>query len=140
MFSSSLVFLVIAIVAVGVLALIAMTLTGKHSHTFDIEEYQTRWLKIENGLIRDNPASYATAVINADKLLDRALNEMGLPGKTMGERLKRVTERFESPNAVWSAHKLRNQIAHEDDFQVGYSQANRALAAFRQALKDLGAI
>ncbi len=136
----SVIFLVIAIVAVGILALIAMTLTGKHSYTFDIEEYQTRWLKIENGLQKDDPRTYNMSVINADKLLDRALNEMGTPGKTMADRLKRVTNRFEKPNAVWSAHKLRNQIAHEDDFEVDFNQANRALAAIRQALKDLGAI
>lgn len=136
----SVIFLVIAIVAVGILALIAMTLTGKHSYTFDVEEYQTRWLKIENSLQRDDPRTYNMSVINADKLLDRALNEMGTPGKTMADRLKRVTNRFEKPNAVWSAHKLRNQIAHEDDFEVDFNQANRALAAIRQALKDLGAI
>ncbi len=136
----SAIFLVIAIIAVGLLVLIMMTLTGRHGHTFDVEAYQTRWLKIENDLIKDDPRTYDTAVINADKLLDRALNELGLPGKTMGERLKRVTDRFEKPNAVWSAHKLRNQIAHEHDFEVDYGQAHRALAAFRQALKDLGAI
>ena len=138
--SSPIIFLVIAIVAVGILALLAMTLTGRHSHAFDVEEYQTRWLKIENSLVRDDPRSYSMAVINADKLLDKALNELSLPGKTMAERMKRVNDRFEQPNAVWSAHKLRNQIAHADDFEVEYSQANRALAAFKQALKDLGAI
>lgn len=138
--SSSLIFLVIAIVAVGLLVLIAITLTGKHSYTFDVEEYQTRWLKIENSLVKDDPRTYNMAVIDGDKLLDKALNEMGLPGKTMGERLKRVTDKFEKPNAVWSAHKLRNQIAHEPGFEAEYAQASRALAAFRQALKDLGAI
>lgn len=139
---SSWFFLVIAIVAVGLLALIAMTLTGKHSHTFNVEEYQTRWLKIENSLNRNNPATFTMAVINGDKLLDRALTELGLPGKTMGDRLKRLTDqgRLEKPNAVWSAHKLRNQIAHESDFDITYEQASHALAAFRGALKDLGAI
>lgn len=136
----SLVFLVIAIIAVGLLMLVAIALTGKRSHTFDVEEYQTRWLKVENGLVRGDPRSYSLSVIEADKLLDKALNEMGLPGKTMGERLKRVTDKFEKPNAVWSAHKLRNQIAHEHGFDVDYAQASRALAAFKQALKDLGAI
>lgn len=136
----SLVFLVIAIVAVGLLMLVAVALTGKRSHTFNVEEYQTRWLKVENGLVRDDPRSYSLSVIQADKLLDKALNEMGLPGKTMGERLKRVSDRFEKPNAVWSAHRIRNQIAHEHDFDVDYAQASRALAAFKQALKDLGAI
>lgn len=137
---SSVIFLVIAIVAVGILALIAMTLGGKRGHSFDVEEYQTRWLKIENSLDRDDPRSYSMAIIDADKLLDRALNELGLPGKTMGERMKRIDNRFDKPNAVWSAHKLRNQIAHESGFEVEYAQASRALAAFKQALKDLGAI
>lgn len=136
----SVLFLVIAIVAVGLLALVAMTLMGKRRHDFNVEEYQTRWLKIENGLIKGQRQTYNLAVLNADKLLDRALIELGLPGKTMGERMKRVNERFSKVNAVWYAHKLRNQIAHEPDFELDYDEASRALAAFRQALKDLGAI
>ena len=136
----SLIFLIIAIVAVGILLLIAMGITRKHGHTFDVEEYQTKWLKIENSLVRDDPRSYPLAVIEADKLLDQALIELGLPGKTMGDRLKRVGDRFSKLNSVWHAHKLRNQIAHESGFEIDYGQASRSLAAFRQALKDLGAI
>ncbi len=136
----SVIFLVIAIVAVGLLALVAMTLMGKRRHDFNVEEYQTRWLKIENGLVKGQRQTYNLAVLNADKLLDRALIELGLPGKTMGERMKRVNDRFSKVNAVWYAHKLRNQIAHEPDFELDYDEASRALAAFRQALKDLGAI
>lgn len=136
----SLIFLIIAIVAVGFLLLIAMGITRKHGHAFDVEEYQTKWLKIENSLVRDDPRSYPLAVIEADKLLDHALIELGLPGKTMGDRLKRVGDRFSKLNSVWYAHKLRNQIAHESDFEIDYGQASRSLAAFRQALKDLGAI
>lgn len=136
----SVIFLAIAIVAVGILILVAIALGGKRSYSFDTEEYQTRWLRIENSLVKNDPRTYSMAVIEGDKLLDKALNEMGTPGKTMAERMKKVNSRFEKPNAVWSAHKLRNQIAHEHDFEVEYGQASRALTAFRQALKDLGAI
>lgn len=134
------IFLVIAIVAVALFLLVAMVLNGKHAHSFDVEEYQTRWLKIENSLIKDDPRSYAISILEADKLLDRALREMNLPGKTMGERLKRVDNRLSDVNLVWRAHKLRNQIAHEQDFELDYSTTTKALAAFRRALKDLGAI
>lgn len=136
----SVLFLVIAIVAVGLLALVAMTLMGKRKHDFNVEEYQTRWLKIENSLVKGQRQTYNLAVLNADKLLDRALIELGLSGKTMGERMKRADSRFTKVNSVWYAHKLRNQIAHEPDFELDYNEASRALAAFRQALKDLGAI
>ena len=131
---------IIAIIIVAILVFIAIGLTGKRSHKFDVEEYQIRFLKIENGLIKDNPATYAMTIINGDKLLDKALIEMGAPGKTMGERLKRVGGKFSDVNAVWRAHKLRNVIAHEDSSDLSYRQASNAVAIYKQALKDLGAI
>ena len=132
--------LLIAILIVGVFVFIAISSTGRHNHHFDVEDYQTRFLKIENSLSRENKLSYNAAVIEADKLLDRALMELGIPGKTMGERLKASSGRFSQLNSVWYAHKQRNQIAHEQDFNLEYSQAKHALASFRQALKYLGAI
>ena len=138
--NGSVVFLIIAIIIVGVLVFVAMMLSGKRGHKFNVEHYQTAWLEIENSLQQDNPASYALAVMNADKLLDEALKELRIPGQTMGERLKRAGSRFTQLNNVWAAHKLRNQIAHEHGFQLEYKQARFALASFRQALKDLGAI
>lgn len=137
---SSLFFLLLAILLVGALIFVAILLTQKRSHQFDTEEYQARWLSIENKFLKDHPSSYNMAVIEADKLLDRALIELDLPGKTMGERLKKSTDRFSEINSVWYVHKLRNQIAHEPDFQLEYHQARRALATFKKALKDLGAI
>ena len=65
---------------------------------------------------------------------------MGLPGKTMGERLKKNGDKFSNLNAVWRAHKLRNALAHESDLEITYKQAFNALGIYNQALKDLGAI
>ena len=131
---------IIAIIIVAVLIFVAIGLTGKRSHKFDKEDYQTRFLKIENRLSKDNPAIFAITVINGDKLLDKALIEMGVPGKTMGERLKKSGDKFSDLDAVWRAHKLRNVIAHEDDLELTYKQVASVLAAYKQALKDLGAI
>ena len=137
---ASVFFLLIAVLFVGALIFLAIWLTGKRGHDFDKEQYQTDFLRIENSLTRDNELSYNAAVIEADKLLDKALNELGVPGKTMGERLKRSSERFSQVNSVWYAHKMRNQIAHEHKFKADYNQAKHALGAYKQALKDLGAI
>lgn len=133
--------LLIAVLIVGVLIFVAILLTQKRGHTFDVAEYQTDFITIENALIKENPASYNLVVVDADKLLDKALCEMGLPGKTMGERLKKLgNTRLSKTNAVWYAHKLRNRIAHEHRFKLDYQQARHALATYKQALKDLGAI
>lgn len=138
--SSGAVPFVIAVLIVAVFVFVAILLTGKHKYRFDIEAYQARFLAIENKLSRDNPATFMTTVIEADKLLDRALNEIGIPGKTMGDRLKRSGDKFSNLDAVWKAHKLRNTVAHESDFDISYKQAASALLAYKQALKDLGAI
>ena len=68
------------------------------------------------------------------------MHEIGIPGKTMGDRLKKANDRFSDINAVWRAHKLRNAIAHETDLEITYQQAANALMIYKKALKDLGAI
>lgn len=131
---------IFAILIVAVLVFVAILLTGKRGHHFNVEAYQSRFLAIENKLSKENSATCPIVIIEADKLLDKALIEMGVPGKTMGDRLKRSGDKFTDINAVWRAHKLRNAIAHETDLEIGYKQASNALVIYKQALKDLGAI
>ena len=131
---------IIAILIVAVLVFVMILLTGKRTHHFNMEAYQARFLAIENRLKQDNAATFMTTIIDSDKLLDKALIEMGAPGKTMGDRLKRSGDKFSDINAVWRAHKLRNAIAHESDLEISYKQASNALSIYKQALKDLGAI
>lgn len=131
---------IIAILIVAVFIFVAILLTGKRRHVFNKEAYQAKFLAIENKLRQDSPATWTVVIIDADKLLDKALIEMGIPGKTMGDRLKRRGDKFENLNAVWRVHKIRNAIAHEAGFEISYKQASNALGIYKQALKDLGAI
>ena len=131
---------IVAVLIVGAMILVAMMMTRKHNYRFNKEKYQTTFLTIENGLNKNNPATFMKTVIDGDKLLDKAMVEMGLPGKNMGERLKRSGDKFSDINAVWRAHKLRNALAHETDLEITYRQAQAALAIYKKALKDLGAI
>lgn len=128
------------ILVVGILLIVVITITKKGPAQLDVDKYRSRWLSIEQQLKREDPHSYQVSVLNADKLLDQALRERAIKGETMGERMKTVRDTWSNANAVWSAHKLRNQIAHEPDVQVNYDDARRALAGFKQGLKDIGAI
>jgi hypothetical protein len=131
---------VVGVLVVGILLIVVIALTKKGPSQLDIDKYRLRWLAIEKQLDREQPTSFHMTVLNADKLLDQALRERGVRGETMGERMKTAKDTWSNANAVWTAHKLRNQIAHESDIQVGYDDARRALAGFKQALKDIGAI
>jgi len=136
---ASIIILFAFVIVVGAL-LFAFVTFGKRPQRLDVEKYRTRWLTIEQSLIRDNEASYHLAVMNGDKLVDQALKDLGYSGKTMGDRLKATRGQLSHRDAMWKAHKLRNKIAHEPDVKVKYDHARMALAGFKRALKDLGAI
>lgn len=130
--------LVIVLVGGGILFIITHSF-GK-SKQLDVDRYRTSWLTIEQQLVKGEEASCHLVILNADKLLDQALKQRGFKGETMGERMKTAKATWSNTNNIWTAHKLRNRIAHETDVKVGYDTARRALSAYKRALKDVGAI
>jgi len=136
---SSIIMLFAIVIVVGS-ALFALITINKRATTLDAERYRVKWLEIEQSIVRDNEASYHLAILNADKLVDHALRELGYKGQTTGDRIKATRGKLSHREELWTAHKLRNRIAHEPDVRVNYNQARRALGGFKQTLKDLGAI
>ncbi len=106
--------------------------------SIDKQFVSSEWTKIE--AMADKPDSTARyAVIEADKLLDYALKQRGYPGETMGERLKSADKDFSYLDDVWQAHKMRNKLVHESEYQADQRLVKRALSQFKTALKDMGA-
>jgi hypothetical protein len=138
--SISVIFFLAAVLILAAILFAVITLTKKSAPKLNVDKYRSRWLTIEQQLKREEPMSCHLCVLSADSLLDQALKDRGVSGSTMGERMKQMQQKWTNANAVWSAHKLRNQIAHEPDVRVDYDSSRRALAAFKQALKDVGAI
>lgn len=138
--SSFLIAFLVGVLVVGGLLIFVIMITRRSHGQLDVDKYRSKWMTIEQSLSRDDPSSHVLCVLNADKLLDQALKERGTNGETMGERMKAEKATWSNANAVWSAHKLRNQIAHEADAKVNYDDTRRALSAFKQGLKDIGAI
>ena len=137
---STIIFLFAAVLIVAGILLAVITMTKKGGVQLDVDRYRSKWLHIEQQLKKDTPTSYHLCVLEADKLLDHAMKARGVKGETMGERMKTAKGTWSDANSVWSAHKLRNQIAHESDVNVSYDDARRALAGFKLGLKDMGAI
>lgn len=138
--NSSLLFMLAAILVVASVMLWIIFRLNQGSSQLDVDKYRRKWLEIERQLKKDDHRSCQFAVVEADRLLDNALKDSGIRGDTMGERMKAARDKWSSRDAVWQAHKLRNQIVHEADVKVGYDAARRALAGFKRGLKDMGAI
>lgn len=136
----AMVFFFSAVLIFGGLLFAIISFTKRSPRALDVEKYRSRWMSIETRLKRDDENSHIVCVLDADKLLDQALRERGLVGKTMAERMKQCQGKWTNGNGVWAAHKLRNRLAHEADARIDYERARQALIAYKQGLKDIGAI
>ncbi len=145
MIISLMVFLVV-VLALGIVALALISgagqkRPGRFAATAGISKPLVieKWQAIEMSS-RSGAAGLKQAINDADKLLDYVLKGIGMPGETLADRLRRAESRLSDKNSVWRAHKLRNSLAHDVGFDLVSSQAREALADFRRALVDLGAL
>lgn len=136
----NLISLVLPIVIISVILYVLIKFTGSRQCTLDKCTYQSAWLGITQAVDKSSPESMQIAIIKADKLVDKAMRDLGIDGSTMGDRLKSHHEFWSNPDIIWSAHKLRNQIAHESTVDLNESMFRRSMTGFRQALRDLGVI
>ena len=136
----SIIFFFSAILIFGGLLFVVISMAKNSPRALDVDKFRSKWLKIETSLSRNDSNSHIVCVMEADKLLDQALRDKGLSGKTMAERMKQCQGKWSNGNGVWAAHKLRNRLAHDTDVTIDYDRSRQALIAFKQGLKDIGAI
>ena len=132
--------LVAAALIIGGLLMLFIQFTSGRRQVLDVEMYRKVWHVIQRSMDTKHADGMQMAIMKADKLLDKAMRESGTKGSTMGERLKTRKGMWTNENAVWAAHKLRNQIAHDDHVSLSEQTAKRAMAGYERALKDLGAL
>ena len=90
---------------------------GSGISSADKQYIAAKRLEIEGMATSDNIYELRHAVIEADKLVDHLLKLKGYGGESFADRL-RSTEAYldqQSYQRLWDAHKIRNQIAHQDN-------------------------
>ncbi len=106
---------------------------------FDKEKISTDWQRIKELAGTGRPSAYKEAVLNADKLLDYALIQIA-SGEAMGERLKNAYLAFPRDiyQGLWDAHKMRNALVHEAEFDLTILVAREILGKFERGFQALG--
>lgn len=124
---------------IGILLLVIIAAVfSKRGRKLNSAYYEKKWKELQ-GLLKDK-ATWPLAIIDADKLLDRALKDRRYKGKTMGERLVAAQRDIKYNDDVWFGHKLRNKLVHENDIKLRERDVKDALLGIKAALKDLGAL
>jgi len=96
-----------------------------------------KWKEVE-ALMEEK--KYRDAVLEADKTLDFAMKRMSISGETFAKRFTKAEKTIGRQEGVWVAHKMRNQLVHEIDFEITAGKAISATNAFHHALKKLNAL
>jgi hypothetical protein len=103
------------------------------------EKFEDLWLDLQAYL--RNKDTWAEALVEADKLLDKALKKKRFRGKSMGERLVSAQRFITDNDDVWDAHNLVKKIvAKNGEVKLRETDVKENLISFKLALIDLGAL
>ncbi len=102
----------------------------------------TRWQSVQTHLESTNPNDWKLAIIEADVLLERTLENAGYIGATIGDKLKNTSARsFTTIEDAWQAHRVRNQIAHGGaDFVLTQKVAKETMVQYERVFVEFGVV
>jgi hypothetical protein len=108
----------------------------------EVKKKTQAWHKVVMALKSSNVADWKIAVLEADTILDELFRDLHYPGDNLGERLKNVPRgAIGTLEDAWSAHKLRNRIAHEGPgFYMTKTEFVDALAQFERVFREFNYI
>lgn len=131
----SIVFLVGAVVLAGFLR----KLKRPELNGLSAQKVKQLWEQIEQSA-KQGKLGHKIAIIEADKLLDNVLKSMLFSGETMAERLKMAGHKYPMIREVWTAHRVRNRLVHETDYELRERDVKETLEDFKRALKELNVL
>lgn len=101
-----------------------------------------RWQTIGRYYNSANPSDWKLAVIEADIMLYEVLDKSGFPGESIGEMLKNTDRsKLQNLDAAWSAHKVRNEIAHSGlEYILTRNTIEQAIANYEKVFDELNFI
>ncbi|MBI5733182.1 hypothetical protein HY967_04535 [Candidatus Jorgensenbacteria bacterium] len=100
-----------------------------------------QWQAILNKSIAAPPQSHILGIIDADKFVDEVLKKMGIKGEHMADRLERMnTWDLKSIDKLWQAHRVRNELVHQPDFDISSVDVKEVMEIYESFLKEIGVL
>jgi hypothetical protein len=100
-----------------------------------------RWSRIDKLAQSQSSSDWRVAIMEADAIMDEIIEGMGLPGETMGERMKAMAKSdFPLLDSAWEVHRLRNKLAHEAGYDLKKREAESAIDTYHRIFRDVGFI
>ncbi len=128
-----------AIAVVSFVGLVAMVIIYRRiPKKLNKDYFAAHWRELKTYL--RSKKTWPEAIIEADRLLDKALKKRKFRGKSMGERLVSAQRIFTDNDSLWFAHNLCKKVLVDDNVRLKEADVKDALLGFGQALRDIGAL
>lgn len=107
---------------------------------------QSRWTYIRKLIESAHDSDWRQAIIEADIMLDEMLTKLGFVGNGVGDKLKMARETkspsyFQTLDEAWTAHNVRNEIAHRgSDYQLSDQLAYRTIGHYENVFREFNEI
>lgn len=96
-----------------------------------------RWERVKDLSKSEKDSDWKIAIMEADIMLGELLNTLNYEGDSMGEQLKKIERSdFTTLDSAWEAHKVRNRIAHENDYKLIHRETRRVVALYEEVFRE----
>lgn len=98
---------------------------------------KSQWSAIEKRLKSGNASEYKVAILEADKIVEKILGDIGYNGNTdMKQKIEHLNVmQPEDAAALDEVHKIRNRIVFEQDFHLDLQETEKYLEIYKTYLK-----
>lgn len=98
---------------------------------------KSQWSVIEKRLASGNTSEYKVAILEADKIIEKILGDIGYNGNSdMKQKIEHLNVmQPEDAAAIDEVHKIRNRIVFEQDFHLNLQETEKYLEMYKKYLK-----
>ena len=98
----------------------------------------TNWKEVKEKIQSEDESTRKLAVIEADNVLAKILNEMGYEGDDLEEALEGVgKEIVPNKNNLLEVHKVRRDMVYDPNYELSEEEAKEMIKTYEETLEDL---
>ncbi len=98
---------------------------------------KTRWAGVENALAEGTYSGYMFGVIETRKIFAQLLKEKGIPGLTVGKKIKHIRQYLSLPEKLEFSQEVYHKIIENLNPVITREETKDAIAGYWQAIKDI---
>jgi len=108
---------------------------------YGIKKSIKSWMKITKKLESGDEAEYKLAVIEADKMLDDILKQVGYSGETLEDKIQKLSQfLISNKEEVLEVHRYINDLLYNPNYRLDLDKTKEFLEVYKKALVELGVL